>query len=525
MDGPIVEKSGLAAGPRQARASRYRDVMSKSPPGYTEASNAALPGGSRPDASAASASSEAAGVATERFGHADHMKDHRILVVDDEPASRKGLQELLTVWGYDVSAAGDGQEALERATVRAPDLVIADLVMPGIDGLELLTRLKRDFPTTAVVFLTGQGSIETAVQAIKDGAYDYLTKPVDPTRLQLLLDRALERSETAREVQLLRRQLRQRGAFGRLLGSSRGMMEVMRQVEVSAPTDATLFIAGESGTGKELVARTVHELSPRRRGPFVAVNCAAIPETLLESEIFGHERGSFTGAVERRQGCFELADGGTLFLDEVAEMQPGTQAKFLRVLQEGQFRRLGAKAEIHVNVRVIAATNKEPAKALADGALREDLYYRLNVFAIALPPLRDRLEDLPDLAQAFVEEFNERHGRNVRGVEEGALDVLRRHRWPGNVRELRNVIERAVIVCSGDLVRAEHLPPLGAPIEPPTAVTEADLVLPVGTTVEDAERELILRTLKQTGGNKTRAAEILGISLKTLHNKLHKYNA
>ena len=325
------------------------------------------------------------------------------------------------MWGYDVSAAGDGQEALERAAVRVPDLVIADLVMPGIDGLELLTRLKRDFPTTAVVFLTGQGSIETAVQAIKDGAYDYLTKPVDPTRLQLLLDRALERSETAREVQLLRRQLRQRGAFGRLLGSSRGMMEVMRQVEVSAPTDATLFIAGESGTGKELVARTVHELSPRRRGPFVAVNCAAIPETLLESEIFGHERGSFTGAVERRQGCFELADGGTLFLDEVAEMQPGTQAKFLRVLQEGQFRRLGAKAEIRVNVRVVAATNKEPAKALQDGTLREDLYYRLNVFAIALPPLRDRLEDLSDLAQAFVEEFNDRHGRNVRGVDETAL--------------------------------------------------------------------------------------------------------
>ena len=229
--------------------------------------------------------------------------------------------------------------------------------------------------------------------------------------------------------------------------------------------------------------------------------------------------------MERRQGCFELADGGTLFLDEVAEMQPGTQAKFLRVLQEGQFRRLGAKAEIRVNVRVVAATNKEPAKALQDGTLREDLYYRLNVFAIALPPLRDRLEDLGDLAQAFVEEFNDRHGRNVRGVDESALDVLRRHRWPGNVRELRNVIERAVIVCSGDLVRTEHLPPLGAPIEPVTAATEADLVLPVGTTVEDAERELILRTLKQTGGNKTRAAEILGISLKTLHNKLHKYNA
>jgi DNA-binding NtrC family response regulator len=460
------------------------------------------------------------------------MKDHRLLIVDDDAASRQGLQKLLTVWGYDVTAAADGQEALERAAGRAPDLVIADLVMPVMDGLELLARLRCDFPTTPVVFLTGQGSIESAVQAIKEGAYDYLTKPVDPTRLQLVLDRALERSETAREVRLLRRQLRQRGAFGRILGGSRGMMEVMRQVELAAPTDATLFIAGESGTGKELVARTVHELSPRRRGPFVAVNCAAIPETLLESEIFGHERGSFTGAAERRQGCFELADGGTLFLDEIAEMQPGTQAKFLRVLQEGQFRRLGAKAEIRVNVRVVAATNKDPSKALQDGTLREDLYYRLNVFAIALPPLRDRLEDLADLAQAFVEEFKERHGRSVRGIDETALAILQRHRWPGNVRELRNAIERAVIVCPGDLVRAEHLPSLGAPSEPVSAVDQtldrgrdigADLVVPIGTTVEGAERALILKTLQTTGGNKTRAAEILGISLKTLHNKLHKY--
>ena len=501
--------------------------MSKVPLGYTEASGGASPAAPRPDQDVQAAAPEATGAfpAAEPSGHKDRMKDHRILVVDDEPASRKGLQDLLGVWGYDVSSAGDGQEALERAAGRAPDLVIADLVMPGIDGMELLARFKHDFPTTAVVFLTGQGSIESAVQAIKDGAYDYLTKPVDPTRLQLLLDRALERSETVREVQLLRRQLRQRGAFGRLVGTSRGMMEVMRQVEVAAPTDATLFITGESGTGKELVARTVHELSPRRRGPFVAVNCAAIPETLLESEIFGHERGSFTGAVERRQGCFELADGGTLFLDEVAEMQPGTQAKFLRVLQEGQFRRLGAKAEVQVNVRVVAASNKDPQKALQDGALREDLYYRLNVFAIGLPPLRERMEDLSELAQAFVEEFNERHGRTVRGVDEDTLDVLRRHRWPGNVRELRNVIERAVIVCAGDLVRGEHLPPLGTSVAPVAPTTEAEVVVPVGTTVEDAERELILRTLKQTGGNKTRAAEILGISLKTLHNKLHKYNA
>jgi transcriptional regulator with PAS, ATPase and Fis domain len=301
------------------------------------------------------------------------------------------------------------------------------------------------------------------------------------------------------------------------------MREVMRQVEVAAPTDATLLIAGESGTGKELVARTVHALSSRRKGPFVAVNCAAIPETLLESEIFGHEKGSFTGAVERRQGCFELADGGTLFLDEVAEMQPGTQAKFLRVLQEGQFRRLGAQSETHVNVRIVAATNKDPMKALQDGALREDLYYRLNVLTITVPPLRERMEDIPELVQAFIDEFNERHGRSIRGIDDDALEILRRHRWPGNVRELRNVIERAVIVGPDDLVRAEHLPAFDEASLPTPSGTEAEVVLSVGTTVEDAERELILKTLKQTGGNKTRAAVILGISLKTLHNKLHKY--
>ena len=501
--------------------------MNTSPSGHGEASSDTFPGAPRPDSGAPAATPEiTAGSASagEPWVAADRMKDHRILVVDDEPASRKGLQDLLAIWGYDASAAADGQEALERSAGWAPDLVIADLVMPGIDGMELLGRLKRDFPTTAVVFLTGQGSIDSAVRAIKEGAYDYLTKPVDPTRLQLVLDRALERTETAREVLLLRRQLRQRGAFGRLVGSSRVMLDVMRQLEVAAPTDATLLIAGDSGTGKELVARTVHALSPRRKGPFVAVNCAAIPETLLESEIFGHEKGSFTGAVERRQGCFELADGGTLFLDEVAEMQPATQAKFLRVLQEGQFRRLGAKSETQVNVRVIAATNKDPLKALQDGALREDLYYRLNVFAITLPPLREHMEDLPELVQAFLDEFNERHARSVRGVDEDVLDILRRHRWPGNVRELRNVMERAVIVCPDNLIRGEHLPAFGAPSAPAATTSEGEVVLPVGTTVEDAERELILRTLKQTGGNKTRAAEILAISLKTLHNKLHKYN-
>ncbi len=450
---------------------------------------------------------------------------HRIFVVDDDATSRKGLQDLVAAWGYDVSAAAEGREALEQAAERSPSVVICDLVMPGLDGMGLLAALQRDYPGAAVIILTGQGTIESAVQAMKDGAYDYLTKPVDPTRLRLVLDKALERTETVREVQLLRRQLRQRGAFGQLVGGSAAMQEIMRQLDLAAPTDATLLFVGESGTGKELVARTVHELSPRRKGSFVAVNCAAIPETLLESEIFGHERGAFTGALERRQGCFELADGGTLFLDEVAEMRPATQVKFLRVLQEGQFRRLGGKTELQVDVRVLAATNRDPLEAVREGVLREDLYYRLNVFAIVLPPLRERMEDLPELIQTFVQEFNERHGRSSRGVDEGALELLRRHRWPGNVRELRNVMERAVIVCPGDLIRAEHLPaPLGsAPAAPPSA--EGGALLPIGTSLEEAERQLILRTLAHTGNNKTRAAEILGISLKTLHNKLNKYNA
>jgi DNA-binding NtrC family response regulator len=375
-----------------------------------------------------------------------------------------------------------------------------------------------------VVLLTGQGSIDSAVRAIKEGAYDYLTKPVDPTRLQLVVDRALERTETTREVQLLRRQLRQRGACGRLVGSSGGMREVMRQVEVAAPTDATLLIAGESGTGKELVARTVHRAvvaagkgAVRRRQLRGHSETTAGERDLRPREGLLHRRRRAPPGllrIGRRRHPVPRRGGGD---------EPGTQAKFLRVLQEGQFRRLGAQSETHVNVRIVAATNKDPMKALQDGALREDLYYRLNVLTITVPPLRERMEDIPELVQAFIDEFNERHGRSIRGIDDDALEVLRRHRWPGNVRELRNVIERAVIVCPDDLVRAEHLPAFDEASLPTPSGTEAEVVLSVGTTVEDAERELILKTLKQTGGNKTRAAVILGISLKTLHNKLHKY--
>jgi DNA-binding NtrC family response regulator len=458
---------------------------------------------------------------------------HRILVVDDDPVSRTGLQDLLAAWGYQAASAADGAEALARVAELTPDVVISDLVMPGLDGLGLLTALRRETPSPAVILLTGQGTVETAVQAMKDGAYDYLAKPVDPARLQILLEKAVEQAQTARELRALRRELRQRGAFGPLVAGTPAMLEVTRQVELVAPTDATVFVVGESGTGKELVARTVHANSPRARGPFVAMNCAAIPETLLESEIFGHEKGAFTGAASRRAGCFELADGGTLLLDEVAEMAPATQVKFLRVLQEGRFRRLGGTTEVMVDVRVIAATNQDPLRAVRAGALREDLYYRLNVFTIALPPLRERLADLDELTRALLSELNERHQRQIRGLDDGARTVLRGYGWPGNVRELRNVLERAVIVCPDELIRTEHLPSpprSAAGAQPPLAAGEGGSVdgalrLPIGTTVDEAERQLILRTLGHTGNNKTRAAEILGISLKTLHNKLHRYRA
>ena len=466
-------------------------------------------------------------MAGETGAHLGIPMRQRVLIVEDDALARKGMADLLSLWGYEVATAGDGAEALERVSEESPAVVVSDLVMPGMDGLALLSVLRVDHPDVAVIMLTGQGSIESAVQAMKEGAYDYLTKPLDPARLQVLLERALDRAESAREVHRLRRELRHRGAFGRLVAGAPAMQEVTRQIEQVAPTDATVLVLGESGTGKELVAHTIHEHSRRGREPFVAVNCAAIPETLLESEIFGHEKGSFTGATGRRPGCFELADGGTLFLDEIAEMSPATQVKFLRVLQDGRFRRVGGQAEITVDVRVIAATNKSPLKALQDGALREDLYYRIAVFTLTLPPLRERPEDLGELVRVLLEELDERHGRAVRGVDEAALAVLRRYVWPGNVRELRNVLERAVIVCPGDLIGLAHLPspPAAAtsPVEPAADQAASDVHLSVGTTVDEAERRLILRTLAYTGNNKTRAAEILGISLKTLHNKLNRY--
>jgi DNA-binding NtrC family response regulator len=443
----------------------------------------------------------------------------RVLIVEDDPTTRLGLTELVRTWGFSTEGAADGQEALQRITAFRPSIIISDLVMPRMGGLELLHSVKEDAGDVTIVILTAQGTVETAVEAIKEGAYDYLTKPIEPQRLKILLDKIVERQETIREVKVLRRQLRDSGSFGRMIGASPQMRKVYRIIEQAAPTQASVLIWGESGTGKELVAQTVHQLSPRVQSPFVPINCAAIPETLLESEIFGHEKGAFTGALDRREGCFELADRGTLFLDEIAEMTPATQVKLLRVLQERSFRRLGGRNEQTVDVRVIAATNATPLEAVKNGKLREDLYYRLNVFAIELPPLRQRKDDLPLLIQAFLAEFNSRNNKSVAAVDPSAMRMLEQYNWPGNVRELRNVVERAVILSTGEFIEPKHLPPLvgGSAAAVPPAIS-----LEPGVTVEEAERRLILLTLEHTRDNKTRAAEILGISLKTLHNKLNR---
>jgi DNA-binding NtrC family response regulator len=444
----------------------------------------------------------------------------RILIVEDDTAARLGLEQLVKSWGFLAASAVDGEEALEKVTTFRPSIVISDLVMPRMDGLELLRALQSQGADVTTLLLTAQGTVETAVEAMKEGAYDYLTKPVDIQRLKILLDKIVERQETLREVKALRRQLREHGTFGPMIGNGPEMRKIYQVIEQSAPTSASVLITGESGTGKELVAQTVHQLSPRASFPFVAINCAAIPETLLESEIFGHEKGAFTGAADRRQGCFELADRGTLFLDEIGEMTPQTQVKLLRVLQERRFRRLGGRIEQSVDVRVIAATNTDPLDAVQRGKLREDLYYRLNVFAMRLPPLRERKEDLPLLVQAFISEFNMRNQKSIAGVDHQAMRMLEQYAWPGNVRELRNVIERATILATGPFIEPQHLPPALA--DEPAPEHQPQVALSPGTTVEEAERRLIMMTLQHTRENKTRAAEILGISLKTLHNKLNK---
>lgn len=477
------------------------------------------------------------------------MSSEKVLIVEDEVHARSGLTELIESWGYRAECAADGIEGLERAVEWAPAIVVTDLKMPRMDGMELLNRIGELPQRIAVVMLTAQGSIESAVEAMRMGAYDYIPKPVDPIRLRTILHNASRQREADVELEVTRRQLRDTGVLGPLVGSSPQMKDIFNMIERVAPSNVSVLVTGESGTGKELVARALHDLSSRRLKPFVAVNCAAIPETLIESEIFGHEKGAFTGALERRAGCFELAEEGTLLLDEIGEMPAATQAKLLRVLEDRKLRRLGSKVETPVDVRVVAATNKDPEQAVANGELRGDLYYRLNVFNIHMPPLREHLIDVSAIAEKMIDDMNERHHCTVAGLKDSLMTRMEQYKWPGNVRELRNTIERAVILAGTGMLGVEHLPPhFGEPGFAPDparisrVAAESDaggtssemqryledkntVRVEVGTTVDEAERQLILKTLLSTHNNKTKAAEILGISSKTLQNKLKEYQS
>ncbi len=446
----------------------------------------------------------------------------RVLIVEDEENARRGYEALLRKWGLDVLSVSSAEEALARFSEYKPAILIADVELPGMDGLSLLARLEGELRTVPAIIVTGKGSEERAVAAIEAGAFWYIEKPLKGAVLHALLDRALGKARDRQQVAALTRQLREAGRIGDMVGNGQTMRDVMRIVEQVAPSSASVLITGETGSGKEILARTIHQLSPRAERPFVAINCSAIPETLMESEIFGHEKGAFTGAAERRIGCFELADGGTLLLDEIGEMPPPTQTKLLRVLEDRKVRRLGSKSETPVDVRVLAATNKDPEQAVARGQLRQDLFFRLNVFHIHLPPLRSRKEDLPQLVEQMLRELNAKHGRQIRGINTEVSEMFQSHTWPGNVRELRNVLERAIIVCDRDLIGRAHLPADFGRTHVAGASELSTLRFPPGTTVDAVERELILQTLAATN-NKTRAAELLGISLKTLHNKLKEY--
>jgi DNA-binding NtrC family response regulator len=454
----------------------------------------------------------------------------RVLIVDDEENQRQGLATMVAAWGYEAETASDGADALEKLASFPANVLITDLMMPRMDGAELLRRLAAQGGGPAAIVVTSFGSIETAISTIHElGAFWFMEKPVDPGALRVLLERAAAQSRLADETERLQRQLSYQGLLGDLVGRSAPIQKIFSLIRQVAPSKASVLVTGESGTGKELVARTAHRLSPRRDGPFVAVNCAAVPETLMESELFGHEKGAFTGAVERRAGCFELAHRGTLLLDEIGDMPLVTQAKLLRVLEDSRVRRLGGKSEILVDVRVIASTNKMLEQALQKGEIREDLYYRLNVFHIHLPPLRDRKDDLAALCEALLADLNRKHDCRITEIDPAVMETLTRHNWPGNVRELRNVLERSMIVAGEGIIRTAHLPAQFGAVHSPKAVVASDdpniVKLPVGTTVDEAEKALILRTLEHTRNNKTRAAEILGISLKTLHNKLKEYGS
>jgi len=440
------------------------------------------------------------------------------------------LAESVAALGFVVEVACNGQEALESQAKCSADVIVTDLMMPQMDGFGLLKALQGIGDTTPTIVLTGFGSIEKAISIVHDlKAFWFLEKPVQPSSLYVLVERAANQKRLLTETSLLQRQLSNQGVMGDLVGGSPAMRQVYSLISQVAPTSASVFVTGESGTGKELVARAIHRMSARSDGPFIALNCAALPESLIESELFGHEKGAFTGAVARHAGCFEQAQAGTVLLDEIADMPIGTQAKLLRVLEDRTVRRLGGKNEIAVDVRIIAATNRAPDQAIVDKHLREDLYYRLSVFHIALPPLRDRKEDIPAICDALLVSLNRKHETRVAGLDAEVMARFQRSPWPGNIRQLRNVLERSVIVAGEGPILSRHLPAEEQSVaSSATAVTVEDcdaIVLRVGPRVHEFEEMYINLVLQHTGNNRTRAAEILGISLRTLHNRLRKLKA
>ena len=441
----------------------------------------------------------------------------KILVADDERHIVEGLQMLLADDGYEVDTATDGKTAWEMVRTGGYGVVLADLRMPELDGLALFAKMREASVSSEMIIITGSASVDSAVAAMREGAYDYLEKPLNVARLKALLPKALEAFRVKQANRTLEEKLKNLTRFGDLIGQSEEMQSIYGTIEAAAPSNASMFIVGESGTGKELVARAIHDKSNRHKGPFIAINCAAFPREILENELFGHEKGAFTGAINEKAGCFELADGGTLFLDEVAEMEPDIQVKFLRALEQRSFRRLGGKKEVHVDIRVVSATNKNIQRAIDEGKLRDDLYHRLAVIPLVLPPLRERRGDVRILAEAFLRRFAEENGKPLKGFAPDTLEFINSYRWPGNVRELKNAVERAVILARGDTVtladmRAHEL-----------LVTEdREVRIPVGTKLEMAERTLMLKTFSFVEGNHQKAAVMLGIDEDELRNRLNQ---
>jgi two-component system response regulator HydG len=445
----------------------------------------------------------------------------KILVVDDEAPHRQMLDAVLSVEGYEIHHAEDGQEAISLVEERFYDLILMDIRMSKVGGIEALKKIKKISPGIPIIIMTAYASVDTAVDALKSGAYDYLTKPLDIEELKILVKKALHHRKLEQENIYLKERLGDRFNFSNIIGRSPAMQDLFETIALVAPSEATVLIAGESGTGKELIANAIHHNSPRKDQAFIKVNCAALPETLLESELFGHEKGAFTGALARKQGRFQLAHTGSIFLDEVGEMTPTTQTKILRVLQEREFEPLGSTQTVKVDTRVIAATNKNLLEEIQQGNFREDLYYRLNVVTLEVPSLRERREDISLLADFFLKQYAEKNRRLIKGFTPRAMDLLIRHDWPGNVRELENVVERAVIMARGDLISQGELPDAIRGMD--GEMEKARIDLSPGRSLREVERDMILRTLEDTGGNRTRAAEILGISRRTLQLKLKEY--